>query len=152
MIRRLASRKIFLRLHNIEYVYYRQLRRSATSFFKRIYYNFESKLLKKYEYKIARKFSGIFTVSQLDRFNYKKKMHIRNCIFVPVFTGHSVVHSPKRREKADIAYIMAIYQLPENEKAVFWLIDKVFCHLDIKLIIAGRKCLSSFTQKNKFIF
>ena len=142
---RLVSRKICLRLHNIEYIYYRQLHRSATSLFKKIYYNFESKLLKKYEYKIARKFTCIFTVSQLDKFNYKKKLHTRNCIFVPVFTGHLSINS--QTGEGGYCLYHGNLSIPENEKAALWLIDKVFSHLDIKLIIAGRNASPALIRR-----
>ena len=142
---RLASRKICLRLHNIEYIYYRQLRHSTTSLFKKIYYNFESKLLKKYEYRIARKFTCIFTVSQLDKFNYKKKLHTRNCIFVPVFTEHSSVNALPG--KGEYCLYHGNLSVPENETAVFWLIDKVFSHLDINLIVAGRNASPALIKK-----
>jgi len=49
----LKNKKVFVRLHNVEYEYYSQLANNESSFFKRSYYNQESKLLKSYEKIIA---------------------------------------------------------------------------------------------------
>ncbi|HEX4849932.1 MAG TPA: mannosyltransferase, partial [Puia sp.] len=46
---RFNGRKIILRLHNVEWLYYRQLFKSSSSLFKKIYYYHESKILKQYE-------------------------------------------------------------------------------------------------------
>ncbi len=144
---RFASRKICLRLHNIEYIYYRQLHRSTSSFFKKLYYNAESKRLKKYEYKIARKFTCIFAVSQVDQFNYKRKLHTRNSIFVPVFTGYSAVNSQAGR--GEYCLYHGNLSVAENEKAALWLINKIFTQFDIKLIIAGKNPSPALTKRIK---
>jgi hypothetical protein len=48
---RFNNRKMILRLHNVEYKYYRQLFHSCHSLFRKIYYLNESRLLKQYETK-----------------------------------------------------------------------------------------------------
>ena len=49
-----SERKIILRLHNVEHDYYRHLFRSSSSTINRIYYHFESVLLRKFEKKDCR--------------------------------------------------------------------------------------------------
>ncbi|HEX5024296.1 MAG TPA: mannosyltransferase, partial [Agriterribacter sp.] len=55
----LSGRRVILRLHNVEFEYYRQLSRTATSLFHKLYYFVESFFLKRYEKKIAPKASAI---------------------------------------------------------------------------------------------
>ena len=49
----LDNRKIFIRLHNAEHLYYKQLARQSRNLWKKIYYLNESRLLYKYEKGIA---------------------------------------------------------------------------------------------------
>ncbi|MGN6540534.1 MAG: mannosyltransferase, partial [Ginsengibacter sp.] len=51
----LNQRKVLVRLHNVEFEYYKQLARWTNNFYKKIYYTLESRLLKKYENSIAKK-------------------------------------------------------------------------------------------------
>ena len=52
---RFTNRKKFVRLHNVEFEYYKDLSKNATSFFNKMYYLRESSLLRKYEYNIVNK-------------------------------------------------------------------------------------------------
>ncbi|MEJ7913284.1 MAG: mannosyltransferase, partial [Chitinophagaceae bacterium] len=61
----LSKRKIFLRLHNVEYQYYHHLFRHESSLLKKAYYYNESRLLKCYEQKIVNR-ANILAVSQKD--------------------------------------------------------------------------------------
>ena len=45
--KRFTNRKCFVRLHNVEYIYYRHLYLNSSSLYKKLYYLFESKLLEK---------------------------------------------------------------------------------------------------------
>ena len=43
----LKSKKVFVRLHNVEFEYYHQLSKSENSFFKKMYFQTESRFLKR---------------------------------------------------------------------------------------------------------
>ena len=51
----LKNKKVYVRLHNVEFEYYKELARSETSVFKKLYFKNESRLLKSYEKIIANK-------------------------------------------------------------------------------------------------
>ncbi|HVY74701.1 MAG TPA: hypothetical protein VG890_07720, partial [Puia sp.] len=62
---RFSDRKVFVRLHNVESIYYRQLAACTRSWFRKLYYLHESTVLKKYEKQIAAHWP-LLAVSQSD--------------------------------------------------------------------------------------
>jgi hypothetical protein len=130
-----AGRKILLRLHNVEYAYYHQLYRHSASLLKKIYYWNESRLLKKYEKKLADKLP-IIAVSEKDVRLYRQKFHATRIMYVPVFVPWNEIKCP------DGLGTYCIYHgnlaVEENEKAAVWLTEKVFNDLKIPFIIAGK--------------
>ena len=132
---RFNDRKIILRLHNVEYAYYRELFRSTRSIYKKLYYAWESKLLFRYEKSIARKVL-IAAVSEQDILVYQSKFKADKIIYLPVFLPYKMV---------SVLEGMGCYCLyhgnlsvPENEKAAFWLLENVFNDLETSFVIAGR--------------
>ncbi len=81
---RFAGRKIFLRLHNVESVYYRQLASSSSSWFKKLYYLHESAVLRKYETRIASNWP-LLAVTQSDADLAAVIYQSKNIRVVPVF-------------------------------------------------------------------
>ena len=129
------DRKIVIRLHNIEYAYYYQLYKHTSSLFKKLYYFNESRLLKKYERKLAHRFP-IIAVSQKDARIYKDKFHADKIIQVPVFVPW---HEIKSKEGMGTYCVYhANLSVEENENAAIWLIEKVFNDLKVPFIIAGK--------------
>ncbi len=51
----LKNKKVFVRLHNVEYEYYEELAKTTKNILKKLYFFHESNLLKKYEKQIAGK-------------------------------------------------------------------------------------------------
>lgn len=148
--KRFDKRKIFLRLHNVEHLYYKKLFLASSSFFKKIYYLFESRLLKKYEIRVAGKASMIFAVSESDAQFYKNNLEITNIRFLPVFAGFQQVSSEKGT--GNFCLYHGNLSIPENEMAARWLLNKVFDHLDIPMVIAGKnpsQQLMHAAEKNK---
>ena len=67
----LKDKRVFVRLHNVEYEYYRELAKSTSNIFRKLYFRHESSLLKKYEKEIAGK--AIFiAVSEKDKNTYEQ--------------------------------------------------------------------------------
>lgn len=133
---KLAARKVIVRLHNIEFEYYRQLSHNTTSLFHKIYYAVESILLKRYEGKIAHKASLIIAVTKKDAAAYASVFGATNTRHLPVFTTWNTVANKEGKG------LYCLYQgnlsVSENERAALWLIKNVFSDLEIPLIIAGK--------------
>ena len=131
----LKDRKIFVRLHNVEYKYYRQLAKYESNILKRIYFLYESHLLKKYERSIANK-AIFWPVSIEDTELYKKVFHAQKIDFLPVFLPwHEVSIKPG---KGCFCLYHGNLAVNENEKAADWLLNNVFDTLEIPFVIAGR--------------
>jgi glycosyltransferase involved in cell wall biosynthesis len=132
---RFKQRRIFLRLHNVEYIYYRQLLNATSSMFKKLYYAWESKLLFRYEQTIACKVP-IIAVSEDDCLVYRKLLQADRVYFVPVFVPYVQVTIPDNTGSYCLYH--GNLSVPENEKAVMWLLEHVFQDLETSFVIAGR--------------
>jgi hypothetical protein len=133
---RFAGRQILLRLHNVEYQYYRQLYHSERSLLKKLYYLHESNLLRSYENRIAGKVK-ILAVSEKDREQYRTEFGAGNIQTLPVFLPFEEVST--REGTGCFCLYHGNLSVPENEQAVAWLLKNVFSELELPLIISGRK-------------
>lgn len=133
---RFNGRKILLRLHNVESIYYRQLYHAALAGFKKWYYLYESVLLKKYESFLASKAPLILAVSRKDEHIYRNAFGARHIAYLPVFTGFEEV-SAKEGVGCFCLYHGNL-SVPENEKTAIWLLEKVFNDIPIPFLVAGR--------------
>ncbi len=148
---KLERRKVFIRLHNVEYRYYEQLAKHESNFLKKIYFEHEAKLLKKYENAIANK-GQILTVSTDDAELYKSEFAAKEISFLPVFLPYNYVSSLEGKGKYCLYH--GNLSINENETAAIWLLEKLFQTLQIPLIIAGKnpsKKLLSIASKNRYI-
>ena len=146
-----TGRKVFLRLHNVEYRYYEQLAKYENNFFKKLYYIQEAKLLKKYENKIANKVP-IWTVSSEDIILYKEQFASKNIQFIPVFLPYEQVQI--NDDVGSYCLYHGNLSINENEIAALWLMEEIFNTMQIPLIIAGRnpsKKLKDFAEKYTFV-
>jgi glycosyltransferase involved in cell wall biosynthesis len=144
----LKNRKVFVRLHNVEYEYYQELAKTTNNIFKKQYLSLESLLLKKYENKIANKCMFI-AVSEKDKETYQQKFDAKNMKYLPVFLPFSAITS--ETGSGTFCLYHGNLSVPENEKAALWLMKKVFDSLDIPLVIAGKNpstSLQSATHNN----
>lgn len=128
-------RKIVIRLHNIESAYYRQLYKHSDSIIKKIYYFNESRLLKKYEKRIACRYP-ILAVAEKDARIYRQKFHADNISYLPVFVPWQQIKCLEGMGTYCIYH--ANLAVEENEKAATWLAQKVFNDLKVPFIIAGK--------------
>lgn len=128
------ERKVFVRLHNIEYKYYDQLAKHENNIFKKIYYRIESRLLKNYERSIARK-TAFLAVSANDTTVYKSEFKAA-VILLPVFLPYSEITT--QPGKGCFCLYHGNLSVNENEKAACWLLYEVFDTLEIPFVIAGR--------------
>ena len=129
------ERKIFLRLHNVEFFYYSQLFQSEKNLFKKIYFLNESMFLRQYERKLPEEVP-VIAVSNNDAIFYKDELEKSLTTYLPVFIPYTRVNS------LDGIGNYCLYHgnlsIAENEKAALWLLEKVFSLTKIPFIIAGK--------------
>ena len=133
---RFRHRRMYVRLHNVEYQYYYHLYKSSRHLLKKIYYKAESILLKKYERRMAVVATGIWTVSPKDAQTYTSVFDCKVARYLPLFLPPWQV-AGKLGSGAYCIY-HANLAISENEEAALWLVRQVFAHLDIPLLIAGK--------------
>jgi hypothetical protein len=131
---RFNERKCFVRLHNVEFIYYRHLFQFTKSVFKKAYFTRESKLLRKYETSIVNKATFI-PVTQKDGYAYRD-LGCEKTAFLPLFLPEWKVKTPEG--KGSFCLYHGDLSVPENEKAAAWLMESVFKGSDIPFVIAGK--------------
>lgn len=132
---RFNGRKVVLRLHNVEYQYYRQLYLSERSLLKKIYYLHESNLLRQYEHRIAGKVK-ILAVSPKDQQQYAKEFGASDIDTIPVFLPFEEVRS--KEGTGCFCLYHGNLSVVENEQVVLWLLKKVFAGIEMPFIISGK--------------
>ena len=145
----IGGRKVFLRLHNVEFLYYSQLFQSGKNIFKKIYFLNESMFLRQYERKLPEELP-VIAVSNNDAVFYLEELDKSLTTYLPVFVPYTEIKS------AEGIGTYCLYHgnlsVAENEKAVQWLLNKVFSLANIPFIIAGKDPSTRLirrTQKNK---
>jgi glycosyltransferase involved in cell wall biosynthesis len=140
---RFSGRKILLRLHNVEYQYYRQLYLAEKSLLKKMYYLHESNLLRQYEQRIAGKVK-ILAVARKDVEQYRKEFGAEDIGLLPVFLPFGEVKS--KEGSGCFCLYHGNLSVAENEQAVAWLLKKVFCSLEVPLIVSGKNPSARLTR------
>ncbi len=132
---KLKGRKVVVRLHNVEYEYYKELGKTSRSFLKKIYYLAESALLKKYEKNISNK-ALFLAVTEKDKYTYEEKLNSKTTDYLPVFLPFKEVMSESGT--GTFALYHGNLAVPENEKAAIWLLENVFNVTTFPFVIAGK--------------
>jgi glycosyltransferase involved in cell wall biosynthesis len=132
---KLLHRKHFLRMHNVEFNYYCQLAKNEKNILKKLFFSWQSGLLKAYEKRIANKSINI-ALSEKDAGIYKNLFNASQVIIVPAFVGW------QKPEAISGKGMFCLYHgnlsINENENAAIWLIEEVFSQMDMPLVIAGK--------------
>ncbi|PZP52658.1 MAG: mannosyltransferase [Pseudopedobacter saltans] len=132
-----GSRKIIIRLHNAEYVYYDNLANSTLNIVKRIYYKSESKRLKVWEKFLVDKGYSFNTVSLLDKKIYETQLNCKNVSYLPLFLPDWKIKN-SLLGKGTFCLYQGNLDVEENQEAVKWLIQNVFTKIDVRLYVAGK--------------
>lgn len=150
---KLVNRKLFLRLHNLESNFYAGMSKNETSFLKKILYYIESKKYANYQ-NIISKFNFVFTLAKQEYMVVKTKMD--SVSYIPVFHGNE--DFKELTEFGNYAFYHGDLRLPDNKKAVSFIIDLFQKIPDYKLIIAssnGKEFVEKQSKKNaniEFVF
>lgn len=131
---RFVGRQMFVRMHNVEYEYYRGLARSEKKPLKKLFFHSEARKLRTYEY-VLKYASGIITISKSDEDYYRKKglnvtcisaFHPDSCVNVLPGKGHYVLY----HGSLDVS---------ENHRVAMFLVKEVFNKPGTDFYIAGNK-------------
>lgn len=128
-------RKIVVRMHNEESIYYKELARSAGSLFKKLFYRHESRLIRRYNAHLPSDCTYA-CISDADRLLFREHYHLPHTTFIPAFPSWQQVIG------AEGAGTLCLYHgnlsVAENEEAATWLLRNVFNTVKKPFVIAGK--------------
>jgi hypothetical protein len=131
---RFTNRKIYVRVHQVEYLNYKALYNSSKWGMRKLRYWYWAKKVKQYEQQLAKKVP-IITLVQSDYEYFEKEYQANWASFVPVFFNGDF-NIPLG--KGDFCVYHGNLSVQENEEAVTWLLENVFNDLEIPFVIAGK--------------
>ena len=132
----LNNRKVVVRMHNEESIYYKELARSESSLFKKLYFLHESRLIKKYTYQLPATCTYA-CISGEDIRLLNSEYHLQNTKFLPAFPAWQQVTGEEGM--GNLCLYHGNLSVPENEEAAIWLLQKVFINIRKPFVIAGKK-------------
>lgn len=146
IIRNNSKAKVILRAPNIEHVIWEKYAKNVNNPFKKLYLNYLSKKLKKYELSQLKQVEGILSISNVD-VRFLKLLNVQTPILHLPFAIKTEV---KCNIKTDHYFFIGAYNWKPNLDAVMYLIQILFPkilakHPNSKLHIAG-----SYTPENLY--
>lgn len=129
------GRKVILRLHNVEFLYYGRLFQSEKNLFKKLYFLNESLFLKQYERNLPHDLP-VIAVSHNDAVFYRDELDKKSTEYLPVFIPFSSVKGLEG--VGTYCLYHGNLSVAENEKAAIWLVDRVFSLTKVPFIITGK--------------
>jgi hypothetical protein len=132
----ISERKVVVRMHNEESIYYKELARVEHSLAKKLYFFNESRLLKKYSAELPQDCTYA-CVSENDVQALKQVYHQDNVQFLPTFPTWQRVTGEEGQ--GTFCLYHGNLSVPENEKAALWLLCNVVTKARAPFIIAGKK-------------
>ena len=138
----LRNRVKILRMHNVEWEYYRNLKDLENSIFKRLYYWTESSRLKRFEKQALQHANIILTISADDTAYFEQLAEKiapdknTSVVHIPPFHPNASVES--RMGRGEGVLFHGKLSVPDNEQVALYLIKKVFSRKAIPLSIAGK--------------
>ena len=132
-----------VRAHNIEHQYYRYLAKSEPKRFKRIYFSREASKLQCFE-KRLKVADNILPISPED-YRYFNNRYGKST-FIPAF--HPFEKVTIREGIGEYILFHGNLGVAENQRAIKYLIDKIFTEVTIPFYIAGKNPPEWLTQKS----
>lgn len=146
------GRATFVRLHNVEHLYYYYLYKCKNDIQKRVYYWWESRLLKGYENKIINLATECWAVTEKDALYFRNEFSSKSIYYLPLFLPPWKVTSKEGMGRYCLYH--GNLSVAENHVAATWLIKNIFKKTDIPFIIAGKnpsRKLRALIKKYKHI-
>ncbi|MEP6844651.1 MAG: glycosyltransferase [Panacibacter sp.] len=138
---RFSKRRKFVRIHNVESDYYKQLYACTRSPLKKIYYLWESRLLETYEEQLVDNATAFWSVTEKDADHYRDKLGCSTMDYLPLFLPPWKVNC--KEGMGTFCLYHGDLSVAANGYAAKWLMQKVFKHTDLPLVIAGKNPSSS---------
>ena len=138
---RLKGRQKWVRMHNIEWQYYRQLAEQESRFFQKTYLQWEARRLRLFE-PVLWAADKVLAISPADH-RYLEERYV-SAQYLPAF--HPWEKVTGQPGQGSYCLYHGKLSVPENHRAAHWLIQHVPTSPDIPLYIAGADPLPSLIE------
>jgi hypothetical protein len=145
---KLATRKKYLRVHNIESDYYWHLSKQEKNFFKKLYYKKEFERLVNFEESLSA-VNGFVYLSDRDKEYFLDKYPLAKHLRCGPFHQNDELVELQYKEVIQEPYCLyhGNLQVSENDKSAQWLVENVFSKVSHKTIIAGKNPTDALQKK-----
>jgi hypothetical protein len=133
-----------VRMHNVEWEYYRSLKEAERNYLFKFYYFAESEKLKKFEDELQHA-TAVFTISKSDYEYYRQ--HHEHISYIPAF--HSNEQMVSKEGFGDYVLYHGNLSVVENHQAALYIIKKIAEGSPRKFVIAGREPLPALHKEIK---
>lgn len=133
-----------VRMHNVEWDYYKSLGEQERNYLLKFYFKYESQKLKKFEEELKHA-NHVFTISRND-YDYFSKVE-KNIHYIPAFHSNEKVTS--KTGKGDYVLYHGNLSVVENHQAALYILKKIAAHSKREFIIAGKDPLDSLRKEIK---
>ncbi len=135
-----------VRMHNVEWDYYRSLKEAESNYLIKFYFNLESKKLKKFEDELKNA-DKIFAISKSD-YEYLRQSY-ETISYVPAFHNNGTVTS--KTGKGNFILYQGNLSVVENNQAAMFIAKKIAEGMSNKFVFAGKNPTSSLKKEIKNI-
>ena len=137
-----ANKKILVRTHNIEHLYYRALSKSEPHLFRKVFLRTESSKLKQYE-KLLHQTDHILGIAKHETEYFNSTYG--NALFIPAFHRFEEVSSLPG--KGDYILFHGNLGVPENSEIFLKLAADILSKTNYPVIVAGKNPTERFRKK-----
>ena len=140
----IRSRIKAVRMHNVEWEYYKSLKDAERNYLIKYYFNIEANRLKKFEEELKHA-DRIFAISKSD-YEYLRQSY-ENIEFVSAFHSNETVTS--KTGKGDFVLYHGNLGVVENNQAALFIVKKIAAELKLPFIIAGKNPTDALKKEVK---
>ncbi|NJN35446.1 MAG: hypothetical protein HC817_15495 [Saprospiraceae bacterium] len=143
----LANRLKIVRMHNIEWEYYTNLKNLESTVWKKLYFKRESHWLKNFENHVITHADYILSISPSDQIYFQEFLHKKNLDktkthYVPPFHPNKFVESSRGRGEGVLFH--GKLSVNDNEKVALFLTEKIFSRVNIPSVLRVKIRRKSF--------
>jgi hypothetical protein len=133
-----------VRMHNVEWEYYKSLKEAERNYLIKYYFNIEAKRLKKFEEELKNA-DRIFAISKSD-YEYLRQSY-ESIEFVSAFHNNETVTA--KPGKGNFVLYHGNLGVVENNQAALFIVKKIAAELKIPFIIAGKNPTDALKKEVK---
>lgn len=149
--------KSYLRIHNDEKIYFKQLAKATNNYFLKLFYLSESIKFSFYEKKIFQSnlLEALLHISSNELVNYRTQYPDMNHLFLPACINLENMTPYENKSSKKVLFIGSLF-MPNNQEGLVWYLDKVHPQIikffgNYTFIIAGNTKGMNLKKFKKFL-